>query len=249
LEPGRALGRDLTLDGLTAEFDAVFLGVGLAGVNALEAAGADRDGVQDAVGFIAALRQADDLSALPVGRNVVVIGGGMTAIDAAVQSKLLGAETVTVAYRRGRDRMGASRYEQDLATSKGVRILENAQPRAIHGNGTVQQIELEYTADDGTGLTGTEETLRLPADQVFKAIGQTLTLAAGLEAAGTKIRVDARGRTSAPRVWAGGDCTPGDDLTVVAVAQGRDAAEDIHAELTGAARGVTGARIGDAART
>ncbi|CAM4285343.1 NAD(P)-dependent oxidoreductase [Palleronia rufa] len=249
LEPGRALGRDLTLDGLTAEFDAVFLGVGLAGVNALEAAGTDRDGVQDAVGFIAALRQADDLSALPVGRNVVVIGGGMTAIDAAVQSRLLGAETVTVAYRRGRGRMGASRYEQDLATSSGVRILENAQPRAILGNGAVQQIELEYTADDGTGLKGTGETLRLPADQVFKAIGQTLTLAAGLEADGAKIRVDARGRTSAPRVWAGGDCTPGDDLTVVAVAQGRDAAEDIHAELTGAARAVTGARIGDAART
>ena len=173
----------------------------------------------------------------------------MTAIDAAIQSRLLGAEAVTIAYRRGRDRMGASRYEQDLATSKGVRILCNVQPVAIHGNGAAKEIELEYTADAGSGLRGTGEKLRMPADQVFKAIGQTLTLESDLETERGKIRVTGAGRTSVTGVWAGGDCTPGDDLTVVAVAEGRDAAEDIHAELTGAVRAATGATIGDAART
>ncbi len=242
------LGRDLTLDDLRADYDAVFLGVGLSGVNALAVEGAERPGVQDAVGFIAALRQAEDLSALPVGRHVVVIGGGMTAIDAAIQSKLLGAETVTIVYRRARDRMGASRYEQDLAASRGVRILCNAQPVAIHGTGGAAEIELEYTAARRDGVTGTGERLRLPADQVFKAIGQTLTLESGLALEGGKIAVTGAGRTGIDRVWAGGDCTPGTDLTVVAVAEGRDAAEDIHAVLTGIEAAATGAVIGAAAR-
>ncbi|MBV2358659.1 NAD(P)-dependent oxidoreductase [Thalassococcus sp. CAU 1522] len=232
VEYDRALGDAITLDALKAEFDAVFLGVGLGGVNALGASGENRDGVADAVAFIADLRQATDLTTLPVGRDVVVIGGGMTAVDAAVQSKLLGAENVTIVYRRGRDRMSASRYEQDLAAAKGVRILCNLQPVAVHGNGAATEIELEYTADSGTGLRGTGETIRLKADQVFKAIGQTLTVDGGLRLEGRKIAVTGAGRTSDPKVWAGGDCTPGEDLTVVAVAEGRDAAEDIHKTLT-----------------
>jgi dihydropyrimidine dehydrogenase (NAD+) subunit PreT len=109
----------------------------LSGVNALRAGGETREGVEDAVAFISDLRQAGDLSSLPVGRNVVVIGGGMTAIDAAVQSKLLGAESVTLLYRRGREAMPASRYEQDLAASKGVRFVFNAMPVEILGNGAV----------------------------------------------------------------------------------------------------------------
>ena len=106
---GKALGRDVTLGELGSDFDAVFLGVGLQGVNALRTSGEDKDNVSDAVSFIADLRQTTDLSALPVGRRVVVIGGGMTAVDAAVQSRLLGAEEVTIVYRRGQDRMSASR--------------------------------------------------------------------------------------------------------------------------------------------
>ncbi len=233
VENGMALGRDLTLDGLRAEFDAVFLGLGLAGVNALRAEGEDRENLRDAVRFIEELRQADDLSTLPVGRDVVVIGGGMTAVDAAVQSKLLGALNVTMVYRRGRDRMSASDYEQDLAASKGVHIIYNAQPVAVHGNGAVREVEFEYTVEEGGKLTGTGETFRLRADQVFKAIGQRLEGAPeGLEIEGGKIAVDAAGRTSLAGVWAGGDCAAGgDDLTVTAVAEGRDAAEDIHATL------------------
>ena len=229
-----ALGEDLTLEGLREDFDAVFLGVGLGGVNALGATGEDRDGVRDAVGFIAELRQASDLGALPVGRRVVVIGGGMTAVDAAVQSKLLGAEEVTIAYRRGRERMSASRYEQDLAASHGVRLLFDAMPVAVHGNGAVGEVEFEYTAELNGALTGTGERFRLAADQVFRAIGQRLTTDAGLTLAGGKIAVTGAGRTSADGVWAGGDCaTGGDDLTVTAVAEGRDAAMDIHAVLVG----------------
>ncbi|SMY06550.1 NAD(P)-dependent oxidoreductase [Flavimaricola marinus] len=222
------LGEDLSLDGLKAEFDAVFLGVGLGGVNMLRAHGEDREGVRDAVDFIADLRQASDLLDLPVGRNVVVIGGGMTAVDAAVQSKLLGAETVTIAYRRGREQMSASRFEQDLAASYGVRLLFNVMPVAVHEDG----IELEYTTTTDGKLVGTGERLSLAADQVFKAIGQTLSLDVGLAMEAGKIAVSGAGRTSMEGVWAGGDCaTGGDDLTVTAVAEGRDAAEDIHASL------------------
>ncbi len=226
---GQALGRELTLDGLAAEYDAVFLGIGLSGVNALGAEGDDGAGVSDAVDFIAELRQAEDLATLPVGRNVVVIGGGMTAVDAAVQAKLLGAESVTILYRRGREKMPASGFEQDLAASKGVRILAHAMPVAVHG----AEIECEYTEDGPDGLTGTGERFRLPADQVLRAIGQRLEGApAGLALDGGKIRVEGPGRTSRKGVWAGGDCaTGGDDLTVTAVAEGRDAAEDINATL------------------
>lgn len=233
LQLGQALGRELSLDALKSEFDAVFLGIGLGGVNSLGADGADRDGVTDAVAFISELRQAGDLAKLPVGRHVVVIGGGMTAVDAAVQSKLLGAEQVTIAYRRGQDAMSASRYEQDLAASKGVRIVTHAQPVAIHGNGAAREVEFEYTQTSDGKLNGTGETFRIPADQVFTAIGQTLDSAPdGLTLEGGKIKVSAAGQSSDIKIWAGGDCAlGGDDLTVTAVAEGRDAAEDIHKTL------------------
>ncbi|UWS05315.1 NAD(P)-dependent oxidoreductase [Phaeobacter inhibens] len=235
VEYGKKLGAELSLDALKADYDAVFLSIGLGGVNALRAAGEDKDGVRDAVDFIAELRQADDLTSLPIGRNVVVIGGGMTAVDAAVQSKLLGSETVTIAYRRGRDAMGASRFEQDLAATKGVRLLFNVQPVAVHGNGACAEIELEYTTSEGGQLTGTGETVRIAADQIYKAIGQTLeNQPDALTLEGRKIKVDAQGRTSLAGVWAGGDCASGgEDLTVTAVAEGRDAAMDIHASLMG----------------
>jgi glutamate synthase (NADPH/NADH) small chain len=130
--------------------------------------------------------------------------------------------------------MSASRYEQDLAASEGVKLLFNVQPVAIHGNGSATEIELEYTATNDGKLQGTGETIRLPADQVFRAIGQTLTDDAGLKLEGRKIAVTETGRTSRDKVWAGGDCAAGgDDLTVTAVAEGRDAAMDIHASLMG----------------
>jgi dihydropyrimidine dehydrogenase (NAD+) subunit PreT len=236
---GKALGRDFHLSDLTASYDAVFLGIGLAGVNALNAEGEQAKGVENAVEFIAGLRQASDLGKLPVGRRVVVIGGGMTAIDAAVQSKLLGAEEVTICYRRGQDHMKASDYEQELATANGVVIRHWLQPkRVVAKAGKVTGIELEYTAMKKDKLVGTGETITLAADQVFKAIGQTFEVST-LNGSGNsvatekgRIKVDAEGRTSLAKIWAGGDCIlGGDDLTVSAVAQGRDAAESIHRAL------------------
>ena len=235
VETGKVLGRDITLDGLRSSHDAVFLSIGLGGVNALGADGEDNSGVSDAVEFISDLRQCDDLTSLPVGRNVVVIGGGMTAVDAAVQAKLLGAENVSIVYRRGRDGMSASEWEQDLAAQKGVKLLFNLRPVAVHGNGAAAEIELEYTTTNDGKVAGTGETIRLQADQVFKAIGQKLDSAPdGLDISGGKISVTGAGRTSVSGVWAGGDCASGgDDLTVTAVAEGRDAALDIHSAISG----------------
>lgn len=234
IEGGKSLGSDISLKGLSSKYDAVFLSIGMGGVNALKAQGEDLDNAIDAVDFIQNLRQSADLSTLNIGRDVVVIGGGMTAVDAAVQSKLLGAQNVTMVYRRGKSRMAASEFEQELATAKGVRIIYNAQPVALHGTSAVNEIEFEYTSEDGKDLNGTGEVFRLKADQVFKAIGQRLIDAPQeLAIEHGKIVVDNVGRTSMSGVWAGGDCAlGGDDLTVTAVAEGRDAALDIHAMLT-----------------
>lgn len=235
IESGKKLGDGLALDALQAEFDAVFLAIGLAGVNTLRLPDFDADGVRDAVDFISDLRQASDLSSLPVGRNVVVIGGGMTAVDAAVQSKLLGAQTVTMAYRRGKDRMSASLYEQELAATKGVHILTHAQPAGIvkGADGAVAAVEFDLTTETEHGLESTGETVSIEADQVLLAIGQTLLgTPEGISLERGKIAVDTFGRTSKSGIWAGGDCASGgDDLTVTAVAEGRDAAEDIHTFL------------------
>ena len=236
IELGQELGRDFSLDDLTNKYDAVFIGFGLGGVNALRAAGEKVPGVSDAVDFISELRQANDLSSVDIGRRVLVIGGGMTAIDAAVQAKLLGAEEVTICYRRGAEQMGASEFEQDLAVSKGVVIRHWLQPKKVLSKeGKVSGLELEYTRIEDGKLVGAGHTATLPADQIFKAIGQSLDKnhADGLNIVGGRIEVDEQGRTSRKKIWAGGDCASGgDDLTVTAVANGRDAAEDIHAALS-----------------
>jgi glutamate synthase (NADPH/NADH) small chain len=233
---GKALGKGLSLDDLRKDYDAVFLGIGLQGVNALGAENDEAQGVEDAVDYIAELRQAKDLSALPVGRRVVVIGGGMTAIDVAVQSKLLGAEDVTILYRRGADQMKASKYEQDLAQTKGVKIKHWVMPRkVIAEDGKAVGLTCEYTREAGGRLSGTGETFDIPADMIFKAIGQSYVDVAGgrLELEAGRIKVDSLKRTSVAGIWAGGDCVAGGkDLTVASVDDGRRAAESIHQFLS-----------------
>jgi dihydropyrimidine dehydrogenase (NAD+) subunit PreT len=183
------------------------------------------------------LRQAPDKTAVPVGRNVLVIGGGMTAIDAATQAKLLGAECVTIAYRRGKTEMPASPYEQDVAQVRGVLIRENLMPVAVDSqNGGVSGVTFEHTRSEGGKLVGTGERITLAADQVLTAIGQLLKPAdlsdAGLVLEKGRVAVDGERRTSIPGVWAGGDCiAEGTDLTVVAVADGKKAAASISAAL------------------
>jgi dihydropyrimidine dehydrogenase (NAD+) subunit PreT len=230
------LGREIELSKLRRDFDAVFLAVGLGGVNALGIEQPVITGVFDAIAYIEKLRQTQDLSTLPVGRSVVVVGGGMTAIDIASQVKRLGAEDVTIVYRRGPESMGASEKEQAWAQTTGVRIKHWARPmRLLDRNAALSAVEFEYTkADERGGVTGTGEKFTLVSDMLFKAIGQILVkdgLGSGgnlLEMSSGRMAVDAARKTSIPGVWAGGDCVAGGrDLTVVAVEDGKLAAQSI----------------------
>ena len=234
------LGRDFTLDSLLAQYDAVFLGLGLAGVNALGIAEPQVQGCMNAVDFIADLRQAPDKSKVPVGRRVVVIGGGMTAVDAAVQAKLLGAEEVTMFYRRGKEGLSASEVEQEWAKVNGVTLrLWSAPQQLLVDAGKVVGVRMAYTQLQDGKLAVTDETFDVAADMVLKAIGQTyISTAAGASVAlrDGKIDTDENGKTSVGRVWAGGDCRAGgQDLTVEAVEHGKLAARSMHQALMGAA--------------
>lgn len=238
---GQTLGGNLWLEDLRCEYDAVFLGMGLAGVNALGLEGEALAGVRNAVDFIAELRQTPQLAALPVGRRVVVVGGGSTAIDAAVQSKKLGAESVTLVYRRGPEAMSATEVEQAFAQTEGVHVIHYAQPkRLLSKDGVLSGIELEHTAVDGAGkLIGSGEFFSLAADSLLKAIGQVLLVDGVSTSQDTlalnqgRIRVDAEFATSLKGVWAGGDCVGGKiDLTVQAVEDGKRAARAIHTAVS-----------------
>lgn len=241
IETCKTLGRDILLSGLRRDFDAVFLAVGLAAVNSLDCEGAALAGVYNAVDYISQLRQVKDFATLPVGRHVVVIGGGNTAIDVAVQTKRLGAEEVTLVYRRGPEAMSATDHEQSFAKENGVVIRHWAKPLRLEGrDGHVRKAIFEHTRLGTAGkLIGTGETFSLTADMVFKAIGQ-LFLPDPLREDGRdllvlkngRIAADAEGRTSLNKVWAGGDCVAGgQDLTVAAVQAGKIAALSIDAAL------------------
>jgi glutamate synthase (NADPH/NADH) small chain len=235
---GQALGRDVELEQLRRDYDAVFLAMGLGSTNKL---GLPREteleNVVDAVDFIARLRQAKDLAMLPIGRRVVVIGGGMTAIDVAVQSKKLGAETVTIVYRRGPEQMKASRYERELAQTSGVVIRYWARPVALEAHGgTLCGVVFEDAHEPEGALASPGSVFRIEADLLFTAIGQRGTpdalLGAAIETKDGRLVVDAERRTSLERVWAGGDCVfGGKDLTVSAVEDGKRAAHSIAAAL------------------
>ncbi len=242
IEHGNRLGRDITVAGLKRDFDAVFLGMGLGDTNDL-GLGPEPSGVLDAVDYIADLRQAPDRSALPVGRRIVVIGGGMTAIDIATQTRKLGAEEVTIVYRRGKDQMSASLHEQDVAQTHGITIRHWMRPvELLATDGKLTGVKLEYTKPDVGRLTGTGEMVTFPCDQLFKAIGQTFMPADIADAGGSiamqggRIAVDPERRTSWAGVWAGGDCVAGgQDLTVTAVEDGKQAAISIDRALRGVA--------------
>lgn len=231
LHSDNALGRDFTLAQLRTEYDAVFLGLGLAGVNALAGEEPEPHGVYEAVEFIAELRQCTDLSKMPVGRDVVVIGGGMTAVDAAVQAKKLGARTVTLVYRRGESEMKASVKEQQWAKTCGVTLRYQAAPlRFEQQDNCLTGVTFSLMRQTEHGIAPGDETFTLAADMALKAIGQRYDPhpAQGVALSGGRIAVDESGRTSLPGVWAGGDCCAGGlDLTVDAVKQGKAAARSI----------------------
>ena len=231
-------GRTPNLMDLLGAYDAVFMGVGQAGVRALALDGARLGGVRDAVDFIAELRQSRDRAPLAVGRRVVVIGGGNTAIDAAVQARRLGAEDVTIAYRRGIAHMSATPKEQAWAKENDVRVRDCLMPVALRGEANAVRAVVFARSDPQTGAPG-RETVTIEADMVLFAIGQALlesplrVAALPLVIENGRILVDGDRRTSVPRLYAGGDCVPGPDLTVSAVQDGKLAAETIHRDMAG----------------
>lgn len=229
------LGKDITLEELQNDYDAVFLGLGLSGVNHLRLEGENSEAIDDAVNYIEDLRQSQNLADLPVGRKVVVIGGGMTAIDMAVQIKKLGSEEVTIVYRRGQKDMSASIEEQQNAQNNGVLIRHWSKPsKLLINEKTVNGVEFEYTENKNGKLVSTGEKFSIKADMVFRAIGQTFESSIDnlpkLE--NGRILVDNNYKTSVSGIWAGGDCVKdGEDLTVSAVEAGKIAANSIHNEL------------------
>jgi len=227
------------LEALRRDYGAVFLGMGLASTHQLGVPGEALAGVEDAVDFIARLRQTGDKSLVPIGRRVVVIGGGMTAVDAAVQSRLLGAESVHIVYRRGLATMSASNDEQHWAQTNGVTIRHWLAPVEVTGHGgRASGVMFACQALAGGRLQATGETEFIAADMVLKAIGQTLgnpvLLGAGFAMQGGRLLTAEDGATSLGGVWAGGDCRAGGlDLTVEAVEHGKRAAQAIHAHFNG----------------
>lgn len=241
IRTGHALGVNVHLKDLQIQYDAVFLGIGLTASRQLGLTGEHAPGLMSAIDYIATLRQAPDLTALPVPRRAIVIGAGNTAIDMAVQIKRMGAEDVTLVYRRGFDAMSATHHEIDIAKANFVRIRTWAAPLdvLVDGNGSVMGMRFEETKMDGTRLVGTGAYIDIAADGVFKAIGQSMEavslsdeLALQLQRAGDKIAVDDHFRTGVAGIYAGGDCVaPGQDLTVQAVQHGKLAAHAIHNDL------------------
>jgi glutamate synthase (NADPH/NADH) small chain len=232
LHTGWVLKDAAQLQALRDGFDAVYLALGLGRTPQLGLPGEDLAGVRDAVDFIAELLQAPDKAAVPIGRRVVVVGGGMTAVDAAVQARLLGAEEVHMVYRRGPATMGASGVEQERALTHGVVLHHWLAPAALVGEGGVLKAVRFTPTQGGAGL-------ELPADMLLKAIGQQFDApwleGSGVEQRNGRIVADEHGRTAAPGLWAGGDCRLGGrDLTVEAVEDGKRAARAIHTALQGA---------------
>lgn len=213
---GLALGDQITLEQLEHAFDAIFLGLGLGPTEKLNIPGADLEGVIDAVRFIADYKLAQDGS---VKERIVVVGGGNTAVDAAIASKLLGAREVTIAYRRGEAEMPAFNFEYEHAKLSGVRFVWHASPIRINGTNRVESIEL-------TGAT-------IPCDMVIVAIGQSklgrlLGPDRGIQLSNGRIVVDPEtGRTGHPKYFAGGDCVNGGREVVDAVAEGKRAGRAI----------------------
>ena len=240
LETGKDVGNDPSIADLHAGFDALFLSVGLGSTPQLGIPG--EEFIVDGLDYIE--RSKLDPSRLTVGKNVVVIGAGNTAIDCATIARRLGAERVTMVYRRSENEMTAYPHEYDFVKREGVGLWFLAQPVKVHAeNGAVKALEcvrVQLGATDSSGRPSPQaipgSTIMIPADQIVKAIGQNKpSLASQLRLATEKgfIRVNADFETSVPGVFAGGDCirARGAASTVMAVQDGKLAAHAIHQRL------------------
>jgi glutamate synthase (NADPH/NADH) small chain len=214
LKTGVTVGKDVPFEKVLAEHDAVFIGIGLGGTKPLGIPGEDLPGVVDALTFIEHLK-THPYRDTPVGRQVLVIGGGNTAIDAVTQAKRLGAAAATIVYRRGESDMPCYDYEYELAQRDGCGFRFHAVPERVIANGTGHVSALEVKTPAGT------ETI--PCDMVIVAIGQTERSAFSSP-------------EGHPRVFSGGDCANGGAEIVNAAAEGVTAAKRIHEFLGGIVR-------------
>jgi len=244
------VGPGVKLEQLLADFDAVCVGSGLGRVPSLGIEGEALPEVFDALDFIERTKR-EPLGSIAIGRRVAIIGAGNTAIDAATASKRLGAEEVSIVYRRSRAEMPAYAFEYDFAKQDGVTFRWLTAPlRVVGENGHVVGLEcvrMKLGAPGADGRARPEpiagSNFTLPVDMVIKAVGQESTLdwLAGLDLprkAGRVVIDPATGKTSLPRLWAAGDCAGegGAEATVVAVVEaGKRAARDIDAALGGTA--------------
>ncbi len=236
LKLGVSVPGDVSWAELEDQHDAVFLGFGLGPDSVLDAPGADLDGIEGAVAFIERFKLGGvDLSSI---RNAVVIGGGNTAIDAVRELVGLGVQNVKMIYRGTESRMSGYAHEWKAAKQEGVRVVWQAQPVAYQGEGHVTAVTCVRMDDAKQPIPGSEHDIA--ADLVLLAVGQAKLgeLVAGLDGVETqwgRIVTDDDGATGRAGVWAGGDCRNGGKEVVNGVAEGRDAAEAIHAYLTGGA--------------
>jgi glutamate synthase (NADPH/NADH) small chain len=240
LRTGVMVGRDIAFDQLEQEFDAVFVGVGLGATRLLGIPGEDLPGVYEGLAFIEHLKM-HPYSHTRVGKHVVVIGAGNTAIDAVTQAKRLGAERATVVYRRGQQDMPAYPYEYELAKQDGCEFRFHSAPIRIVGTDSVTGIECVRTEPGGLGPDGRRRPVEVPesthmiaCDMVIKALGQVareeFARAAALTLENDRL-VSAR-----PNVFVGGDCVNGGAEVVNAAAEGKQGAATIHEYLMGEER-------------
>jgi dihydropyrimidine dehydrogenase (NAD+) subunit PreT len=234
IRTGVNVGTDIATEELIANYDAIVIACGMGAVPSLGIPGEHAAGVWDALDFI---RRAKGEGTVPdLGDTVAVIGGGNTAIDAATASKRLGAQSVTMYYRRGAPRMTAYGFEIEFAKSEGVEFRHYAVPKRIVADaGRVHGVELIRTElDDSTRpVPGSEYVV--PADTVILAIGQSkraeLLDAFGVVHEHGVAVVDDALRTNRPGIFAAGDCMfragKSDAMVVEAAQRGKQAAKSI----------------------
>ncbi len=229
------VGVSVSLQSLEKEFALIFLGMGLGAMERLDIPGEDLRGVIDALHFIERYKTAADFA---VGKKVVVIGAGNTAIDAANAARRLGAEEVHIFYRRTEREMPAFGFEFAHAKLEGVRFHWLAQPIEILGReGRLTGVKFQETRLSGADSGARRKVLPVPGvffecpcDMLIPALGQSrltglLERKPGIEVSGGVIVVErATGQTGNPRYYAGGDCVNGGREVVDAVADGKRAA-------------------------
>jgi dihydropyrimidine dehydrogenase (NAD+) subunit PreT len=231
IRTGTEIGKDVKGKDLLAEYDAVFVGVGLGLDSKLGVPEEEGPSVYGATAWIEAMKLAKT-SALDLGR-VVVVGGGNTAIDMARECAQLRAKSVTMVYRRGQAEMSGYAHELEGARKEGVTLETDAVPVGFERDEKQRLKGLRVaTTKAGKPVAGTERVIA--CDTVGIAIGQSKIRAiveelpgVALDARGCVVADPQTGRTGNPKVYSGGDCINGGKEVVNAVADGRNAARDM----------------------